>query len=106
MFSDTHSNGPLIIRRQMAGDDTGARANVDDRCVRDIHLVADGYVDPDPDIVAGVSARADPDGHRQTRRAREQVRHLEQLVAVGFGDLLHGFAFERGDQPPPILGIR
>src|SRR6516165_7631446 len=60
----------LIIRRQMACDEMRGRADADDRGVRDVHLVAVGHVDLDPDIVASVSAWADPYGHRQPGRAR------------------------------------
>src|SRR5215468_7629966 len=55
----------LIIRRQTARNDVWSPANADDGCVRDVHVVAVGHVDLDPDIVAGVPARADPHGHRQ-----------------------------------------
>ena len=79
----------------MAGDDMRARANADYRYVGDIYLVAVGHVDLDADIVAGVPAGADPDGHRQPRRTRKQVRHLKEFFSVGLGDLLHALTFER-----------
>ena len=88
---------PLVIGRQMTGDEVRAGANADNRGVRDVHVVAVGRIDLDPNIVTRVPARADPDGHRQPRRAREQVRRLEQLVSVAFRDLLRGFCFHLFD---------
>ena len=38
----------------------------------DVHLVAMGHVDHDPNIVSDVPAGPDPDRHRQTGRPREQ----------------------------------
>src|SRR5439155_11805646 len=45
-------------------------------------LIAVGHVDLDPHVMAGIAARADPDGHRQSRGPGEQVRHLEEILGL------------------------
>ena len=42
-------------------------------------LIAMGDIDPDPKLVMGIPARANPHRHRQPRRAGVEVRHLEQV---------------------------
>jgi hypothetical protein len=72
-------------KRKLARDDARCRSNHDDRRVGDVYLITIGYVDPDPHVLVGIPARANPRGHRQPRRAGVEVRHLEQV----FGFFLH-----------------
>jgi hypothetical protein len=69
-------------RRKLTRDDARRRANHDDRRVGDVYLITIGYVDPDPHVMVGIAARANPHRHRQPRRAGVEVRHLEQVFGV------------------------